>query len=743
MKPTLVLRRYDGLTCVESQTLAGAGTCSFSGATWRVAFEHGGDGTRVTATVIEGEAAQVQLSLEFVPESWSRDVYLMLPAAAYNGNRFKARRTPYPPKPVLLEDRQEEPDLVINDVPRLNATDDAFSQIHITTGDETTPCICWFNPAEEKACILLTEQGNQWGNFGVRVTESDDRRSAVCALESPPMRQTVYSNCRTDNPSWDRAVDLKMGGCMEIPYQMYLFPATSVQELYARFAEVRKELTGPVSLSHCLPFSASWQIQERKLNRDNWNDRYGYYAVGTRNCWEGDNHNVGQDWQPGWTGGGIYTLPLLVLGDEVSQSRSLKNLAFMFTTAQAESGLLYGLHHQGKFYDDTFHHETQNEWVMIRKNTDVLYFVLKHLIYLRKRGNALPSGVVDGVRKLADCLQGIFERYGQFGQFFDVNTAKLLVGGTLSGALGSGALALAGQFFGEETYIETAKQAARHDYETHIRAGLTTGGPGEILQAPDSESAFAMLESLIVLYEVTGDRNWLPPAVETADQCMTWCASYDYAFPPESCFGKLDMRAAGSVWANVQNKHSSPGICTFSGDSLLKLFRATGEMRFLELITEIAHNLGQYMCRTGHQVGDPAIMKEGWICERVNFSDWEGRDNVGGNLFGSCWPEASLALTTLEVPGLYVQTDTGVVQSLDHIDASILEQKEDGVLLDLENPTAFDAEVSVLAETSERARTVALGTMEAFSLPRVFVPAGENVQVFCSLRGELREELGA
>ena len=37
-----------------------------------------------------------------------------------------------------------------------------------------------------------------------------------------------------------------------------------------------------------------------------------------------------------------------------------------------------------------------------------------------------------------------------------------------------------------------------------VQAGVTVGGPGEILKCPDSESAFAMLESFIVLYEVTG-----------------------------------------------------------------------------------------------------------------------------------------------------------------------------------------------------------------------------------------------
>ena len=65
MTPSLVLRRYQGLTCVESRSVAGAGTCSFAGATRRIGFEDRDGKSRVTAGLTEGEAAQVQLALEF------------------------------------------------------------------------------------------------------------------------------------------------------------------------------------------------------------------------------------------------------------------------------------------------------------------------------------------------------------------------------------------------------------------------------------------------------------------------------------------------------------------------------------------------------------------------------------------------------------------------------------------------------------------------------------------------------
>jgi hypothetical protein len=57
------------------------------------------------------------------------------------------------------------------------------------------------------------------------------------------------------------------------------------------------------------------------------------------------------------------------------------------------------------------------------------------------------------------------------------------------------------------------------------------------------------------------------------------------------------------------------------------------------------------------------------MCERVNFSDWEGRENIGGTLFGSCRPEDSLSLTAAGLPGIYVQPDTGEYEQISSPDA--------------------------------------------------------------------------
>ena len=163
------------------------------------------------------------------------------------------------------------------------------------------------------------------------------------------------------------------------------------------------------------------------------------------------------------------------------------------------------------------------------------------------------------------------------------------------------------------------------------------------------------------------------------------------------------MRTTGTVYANVQNKHSAPGICTLSGDSLLKLYRATGKRRYLELVRDIAHALPQYLSRADRPIAacDGRPMPPGWMNERVEMSDW--LEPVGEIFHGSCWCEVSLMLAMAELPGLHVRTDTGEVCVLDHVDTSVLVDSPDRLTLRLSNPTPFPARVRVLAENAAQA----------------------------------------
>ena len=108
-------------------------------------------------------------------------------------------------------------------------------------------------------------------------------------------------------------------------------------------------------------------------------------------------------------------------------------------------------------------------------------------------------------------------------------------------------------------------------------------------------------------------------------------------------FGRLDMKTIGSVIANIQNKHSAPGICTLSGTSLRKLAEWTGDDRYMTLYREVSETVSQYMSTDARPIFDREGNKSrsGFICERVNMSDWETDAWIGSIWAGSCWCETS------------------------------------------------------------------------------------------------------
>ena len=253
------------------------------------------------------------------------------------------------------------------------------------------------------------------------------------------------------------------------------------------------------------------------------------------------------------------------------------------------------------------------------------------------------------------------------------------------------------------------------------------------MQCPDSESAFGLLESFTVLCEETGKEEFRTLARNMGIQCLTWCMTYDFRFPKDTTFGKMGMRSNGAVFANVQNKHGAPGICTLSGDSFLKLYRMTGDETFLNEIRDIAHNITQYLSREDRPIDGN---HPGWMSERVQTSDW--LEPIGEVCHNPQWPGVSSMMTIAEIPGIYVETDIPRVTVFDNVTAKIIEKGEDFLTVEITNPTGFPADVTVLAESAARQRKP-LGDHVLLGKPSVHVPAGETVSyVIDCAQGKVR-----
>ncbi len=667
----------------------------------------------IRAKLLKGEIDNFSMGLKIDFSHWSVNNYVLMPGAVYNGNRYKAVRFQ---RKHLVATTECSPDMepVMTTVPRLQIGNER-SFLDFLSGDMSTPSFGVQFKSIKKGFFIATEQGTNYGDYSYKIEESDNRDKASFLLRMPALREdSVQLGREGFYPSPDRGASLKEGDSIEISCLLYFFNAPQEQSLFDRFVQIRKKI-GTRVLPNQIPYSAAWNLQEAKYNEQNWVEKYGYYSVGMR-------ESRSQDWQTAWVGGLNTVFPLLVNGNETTRERALRTFDFVLNNP-SPSGLLYGAFYNGEWYE-------KNGYAFMRYQADGLYFLAKSLLFCQQTypEKTLSAYWLAGTERLADALAKVFTENGQFGQHLNYQTGEIIAGGTASGGTAIGALALCSQLFEKSGYLQVAKSAGDYYYINFIQKGLTNGGPGDIFQAPDSESAFGLLESYVVLYEVTHDPKWLKIAKEIANQCASWVVSYDFRFPAKSTFHKLGMLTNGTVIANVQNKHSAPGICSLSGNSLLKLYRYTNDETYLELIADISRAIPQYMSRADRPIPDVRrnqrwpIMPPGWINERVNMSDWEERGTPGdikrGEIFGgSTWSEVACMLTYAELPGIYISKDKGQVTVLDNFEAEVINKTARFIDVKISNPSAFDAKVKVMCENSdERSKVLPLTYIKAFEI---------------------------
>jgi hypothetical protein len=261
----------------------------------------------------------------------------------------------------------------------------------------------------------------------------------------------------------------------------------------------------------------------------------------------------------------------------------------------------------------------------------------------------------------------------------------------------------------------------------------------------------------MILHDATGKAEWLQRAKQAIHMLATWTVSYDYAFPKDSILGRMGVKATGAIFASSQNNHAAPGFYVMSGDFMLKYLRAAGhDPKMVELYRDWSHNVMQYM-NTRYNLIQPDY-PEGLVGERVQLSDWEGL-NTQGNSIGSgeggletycgdpetkekgagdsnmAW-ESLVELTALENPGIYLNTGTGDMVTLDHVAAKIVAKDDQGYVLELSNTTSCDAKVKIFAETADAAQTP-FPAAACLHWPKVEVKAGETRRVRIAADGSL------
>lgn len=558
------------------------------------------------------------------------DDYVFFPAAAYDGNRFEAvTGTGYPPSFDLAGRRSRVP--LITDVPRL--CPDGSGAIELTTGDVSVPCVGVYRPSEKRAYFLWTVQSAAGVNLGLMY---EDGR---IVLSCPARRRKVYTMALLSEAALAERT-FSAGETVVLPFRFDVLPCDGLEAFFGLFFDRRGCMGLPSRPPHNPGRAETVALLLDNLNRRQWSETLGCYTAGAD-----FRDNPHACWQAGWVGGSITAYAALKTGGAMEKERAEKTLAHLLGM-QTGCGLFrYGCAADGTGFGSGFLPGTER-WLLTRAAGDVLYYSVLSAALLERAGRD-TARLDAAMRRLADALVRIYAAAGEWGQILDCETGEVIVAGSSSGAIVPAALVKAYERYGVPDYLSTASAAGRDLYE-HVRHGYVCGGPGDELQGADSESAYGMTESMVCLYEAEGGA-WLDRATTAAALLSSWVVPYDYVFPADCTFGRMGMKTTGTVFANIQNKHAAPGLCTYSGSALARLSRYTGDGRYAAMLSEISSAMPQYLSADRRPIplglyGQTGYLTPGSINERVNMSDWEGTWGVGEIFGSSCWSGIALLL---------------------------------------------------------------------------------------------------
>lgn len=687
---------------------------------------------------------------------WSTKNYVMIPAIVYNGNRFRTIFGGYMPVyPADMYYNKNCP-LTFSDDPRLAMNAGEPSKIELSTSSASTPAMTFFSPSKKRGFIVLTEQRTRLGNSGMIVEENSDRTAASFSFTAPVVREKIpgfggFFDSGDSAPTWNT------GDEVVIRFSVYSFPVNDIPGLLEKFMDVRKAMTGENHPRNITPMSAilkysTWQTDNYRWYEDS---DYKLYSLDVAE----DFFGYKKFFQLGWVAGMMNTYPMLYCNDSIHQARAGSTIDFVVDRMQGKSGYFYGFFCDGAVRTE-LKREIPRELIkehsdvkvaMVRKNADALLWFCKQFMLLKEQGNRslIKPSWEAAAKRLAQAFVNTWKKNGELGQYVDPENGEIVIYNSTAAAIVPGGLALASEYFNEPEFLKAAIDVADYYYNRDVvKLGLTSGHCGDISQDADSESAAGFLESLLALFWATGDRQWLEKAKVEAALTSTWTLSYDFAFPPNSDLGKLDVHVAGAYFASTQNKHAAPGICCSSGDYLFKLYRATGERKYADLIrdiqhahTEVVETPGRPTVSTGSRGSWETNVRSnyyGCSMERIQPSDAEGKDGVGtlSRNTSNAWNELNGMLMAMELPGIYLQLDKNEMMVFDHVEVTISERGKSGVVLQVKNPTAFPAKVSLFAEASTDALKP-LSYTAFMKWPKIEIEAGKSLRVEVGTDGRL------
>ena len=651
--------------------------------------------------LISGKSPESSVGVAFHLANWSEDVYCCMPGAVYRGNRFRAYPNVGWYGHYKKKDLGPKADQIIANIPRLSVDKGGPSGIRsMLTRSLTTPAIGIWNPKLKEALFLMTDQGGPFGDSLIEITENPEHTDAWIRFASPGVRETkLYTGRHVD-----RGHDFRKGDAVNLKMMAFSFACEDMAAFFAHLFAIRKlEMPDRAELAG-LTFSRAMALQ-RKVIDSRWSQKNRIFRdeMGEHGKWY---------FQTGSCGGMMKDYPIYALDFKRSAGR-VKQALESYNKGWSRSGLMYGrCTPAGQWLGDCDRPgfpAYEKHMTMTERQGEALLYLIKTMRLIRHREPTWQAtkSFSNNLKRQADILCRTFKKYGQLGQYLDIRTGDVFIGGSTNAASTPSGLVAAWREFGDRRYLETAKALADQLYNDHAMRGNFNGSCADIMQSPDSQGPAVFLPSMMDLYAATGDADYLKKARHVAWHLASWIKSCDYDFKrhfPKSTFAKMNnLKTVGAYWASAQNLVGTPGLCVSSGLPLLELYRFDGDIRYLELLRDITHCVFRAVGRPELRKQFPGTrqMSDGWIAERFSTTDMFAIGGVGEFWNTSTpWCATTLMLICLEIPSLYVVTDRRFVYPFDTVQVGAVHRRDDGLDVSLSNPTDFPAAYTVLVDKS-------------------------------------------
>ena len=299
----------------------------------------------------------------------------------------------------------------------------------------------------------------------------------------------------------------------------------------------------------------------------------------------------------GWTGGAVLAYPLVLARHMLKEpftGRSGEAMIDSFVARYNEkSGLIY---EQTKPVDGKDFLKvwvgTEQSWEChcAYTNGSCIYGILKTIDYLKSIGEEYPEKWLETCKKVIGTVISLQREDGAFGYAFSGKEKKVLDFDSFGGAWFIPSCALLYKFEKNEMYLESAKAALRY-YAGFVKAVNCYGTPLDTLKAVDQEGNLGYLKGARLVYELTGEKEFLT--------YLEWSAHYEYTWryafkarpicPPLS---NSDWNSCGGSVTSVSNMHIHPMGVLVDPD-LIYLSKVTGNPYHYERAMDSIHWLMQ------------------------------------------------------------------------------------------------------------------------------------------------------